>query len=581
MILTEKIMRNFILVVLSFLVFFITNSQAVQIVEAGSKISENIGPRTEQIDLTKFSKVLYVSVSEENLQLDGSKENPFDSINDAIAVLNNLSNSNQAAILVSAGIYSSETIEMKEYVHLYGGYNPQNWERDIVKNETVISGKDGMRIIAASNNTTIDGFTITGAKYRGKGAAVYCDGTSPIITNNKFTNNITLKPLNWNPKFWHEQANDGGAIACENNSSPMISNNIFYKNFTENGRGGAIALNNKCGGKIINNVFIENVTGLYDTMRSSDGGAVSIFNWCNPLIENNVFIGNKSLANNDAGALFVALWSSPKIIKNIFVGNKSGDDAGALFVGGQEHRYDRPLDSLPPKDKFFVEIDGNLFVGNQNPSQNSGVMRFTMESRGSFTNNICFNNTGLYFQRCEVQIYNNTIIENFLLIETKEGLGKNYVSNNIIWGNINVDAPSEFSFNDIKEYYPGEENFNCDPSFKNDEIKINPISVSFDNTRYLTNLFVSGLNLTPNSLKGRIVYADGVWGVVESNNKNNIELWGDFTGKLDFLVLQTLSLASDSPCVDRGKKLETVKYDYYGVKRPGNGKYDIGAIESK
>jgi hypothetical protein len=314
-------------------------------------------------------------------------------------------------------------------------------------------------------------------------------------------------------------------------------------------------------------------------MRSSDGGAVSIFNWCSPLIENNIFIENQALASNDAGALFAALWSSPKIINNIFVGSKSGDDAGALFVGGQEHRYNSPLDPLPPKEKFFVEIDRNLFVGNSNPSHNSGVMRFTMESRGKFTNNICFNNSGIYFQRSETEIYNNTLLENFILIETKEGLGKSSVINNIIWGSLYIDAPSEFSNNVMKEKYEGN-NIYKDPHFIDDALTFHPIAVSYESTRNFTNIYLSGLNLTPNSLVRRIVRVGNSWGVVKSNDANNIEIWGDFTDGLEFFVLQSLSLSSKSPCINNGLELKSVNHDYYNEKRPKNGRFDIGAIES-
>ena len=152
----------------------------VQSTEGDGRITakKNIAPKTEQVDLSKFTKRIYVSERKDGLQKDGSKENPYASINDAVTQLNNLSKDNKAAILVSVGIYSSETIKLKEYVTLYGGFNSETWERDIDKYETVFSGKEGERIIVASDNTTIDGFTISNAKFRGKGAAIYCDGTS-------------------------------------------------------------------------------------------------------------------------------------------------------------------------------------------------------------------------------------------------------------------------------------------------------------------------------------------------------------------------------------------------------------------
>lgn len=538
------------------------------------------GPVTSNVNPAAYSHVYYVAVTGNDSTGTGMKNSPWRTINFAINNINN-NNSSRSAIFVSEGKYSASSIILKQHIDLYGGFDPKTWNRNIFLNETIINADSGYRTFIASDNCLIDGFSFRKNVFRGRGAVIYCNGTSPTISNNTFVDNKTLKPENWHPKFWHEQANDGGCIECENHSFPVITNNMFYKNGTENGRGGGISLNNHSGGKIVNNVFMYNITGTDDPARSSDGGGVAIFNWCNPLVDNNIFVGNQSLTHNDAGALFVALWSSPTITRNIFVGSKSGDDAGALFVGGQEHRYNRPLDPMPPKDKYFVKIDRNLFVGNQNPSQNSGVMRFTMESRGSFTNNICFNNNGLYFQRCEAQIYNNTVIENFLLIETKADLGKNYVTNNIIWGNMNVDAPSVFSTNDLKFIRSGKDNFSKDPLFKNDGMKIFPIGVSFDNSRYETNLYVSGLNLKPNSLKGRVIYAGKSWGVVKSNDENNIELWGNFSGQLEFYIVQTLTLSSGSPCIDAGTNLEMISHDYYENKRPEGSKFDIGGIESK
>ncbi len=171
-------------------------------------------------------------------------------------------------------------------------------------------------------------------------------------------------------------------------------------------------------------------------MRSSDGGAISIFDWCDARIENNIVLSNKALASNDAGGIFIALWSSAVVKGNLFIDNDAGDDAGGLFVGGQEHRYDSPLDPLPPKDKFFVDVKENIFLGNKNSSMNSGAMRFTMESRGIFQRNITAFNNGIYFQRSEVKVSENIILDDFLFVETKKGLKKGEISNNLIWAKI-------------------------------------------------------------------------------------------------------------------------------------------------
>jgi hypothetical protein len=142
-----------------------------------------------------------------------------------------------------------------------------------------------------------------------------------------------------------------------NGASPQIENNLFVGNTTEVGRGGAVACHGKASPAIVRNVFLSNEAGQKDPMRSSDGGAISAFDHSHPEIRENLVIGNKALSRNDGGGIFVALWSSPVISGNLIVGNSATDDAGGLFVGGQEHRYGVPLDPVPPAAHFLVRVD--------------------------------------------------------------------------------------------------------------------------------------------------------------------------------------------------------------------------------
>ena len=296
------------------------------------------------------------------------------------------------------------------------------------------------RVLVAADNTKLDGFEVTGGLLRGPGAGVLIDGTSPVLSNNFFTANQTLAPEDWAPKHLHETAHDGGAVYCTNAGEPDIRNNVFAANRTEVGRGAAIAYDGHCAGAIVNNVLMDNFTGLDDPMRSSDGGAISVFRWSSPVVANNVILGNEARSNNDGGGIFVALWSSAKIRDNLIVGNEAGDDAGGLFVGGQEHRYDAPLDPLPDAEEFYVEVTGNRFFGNRNPSNNSGATRITMESRGLVGRNVAAQNRGFYLQRSELDVVDNTILEDTLFIESKEGLGQSKFRNNIVWGGFESGA---------------------------------------------------------------------------------------------------------------------------------------------
>ncbi|MDZ7721783.1 MAG: right-handed parallel beta-helix repeat-containing protein [candidate division KSB1 bacterium] len=391
------------------------------------------GPATRLVERDGYSQIFFIAKDGSDEMNRGTKDNPFKTIQCAVSNVKNATGSNRIALFVSKGIYDGETIALKPFVDLYGGFNRESWERDVGLYPTEINIKNEQRAIIADDNCIIDGFVISNSEYRGKGAAIYCDGASPTISNNKFIHNKSLKPLDWNPEYWHETANDGGAIYGKDGAAPLIKNNLFAHNKTENGRGAAIAFDNQCDPQILNNVFLKNESGLDDPMRSSDGGAVSIFRWSKGLIDGNIFLGNYAGSENDAGAVFIALWSSTLVRNNIFVDNECTDDAGALFVGGQEHRYDAPLDPYPRRENFYVTIENNVFIANRNPSMNSGAMRFTMESRGEFVNNIVAQNSGIYFQRSETEIRNNVILDNMLVIETKDYLDKTVIRNNIIW----------------------------------------------------------------------------------------------------------------------------------------------------
>lgn len=496
----------------------------------------NIGPKTVIVNLENYHQVIYISSKNGSDEKgNGSANQPWASISFALDQIQDAEPETRYAVFISSGDYAHTPIKMKLYVDLYGGFEPSKWERDIEKNRTILTGGEERRVIIGANHTRLDGFVISNGRIRGKGAGILCDGVSPTITNNIFVSNKTLAPIPWNPKFLHETANDGGAIYCENGASPIIENNLFTRNATENGRGAAIAFHNHCNGRIANNVFLTNTTGLNDPMRSSDGGAISIFDWSSPTIENNIILNNQALASNDAGGLFVALWSSPMIRKNIFVGNKCDDDAGALFVGGQEHRYDRPLDPLPGEEKFFVTIDSNIFIGNSNPSKNSGAMRFTMESRGVFSHNIVAHNSGIYFQRSEVTIEKNIVLDDFLLIETKAGLKPGVIRNNILWGNISIETEATVTDNYLKN--PREGNFNSSPGFVNDWIELQAIAATYRPKQFLTSVLVSNCIFKNNELANRVVKAGDQWGVIKSNNKKDIEIWGNFSGEIHFSAL--------------------------------------------
>ena len=513
-----------------------------------------LGPVNENLAENEYQKVFYVSASGSDQTGDGSKKSPWKNISYVISGIKDASSINRYAILIEEGTYIDSTIILKPFVDLYGGFNFQSDERHIYNHPTIISGNRKSRVFIGANNTRIDGFIISGGTTRGKGAGLLCEGVSPHISNNIFIHNKTLKPDPWEPELRHQIANDGGAIYAFNGAAPYIANNLFYENMTETGRGAAIALQNRCSGKISKNVFIYNKSGLNDPKRSSDGGAISVFEWSNPVIENNIILENHALAKNDGGAIFSSFWSSPTITGNIIVGNTADDDGGAIFTGGQNHHDEIPpnFDPIPDTTDFFIRITDNVFVGNYQ------ALEFTMESRGRFANNIVAHNGGprtvpggVYFQRSEAQIINNTILDPFLInfktFDNKtdsKGLKPSIIKNNRFFGSFDVQT----------EVIKGDNYILSDSSEVNlekpkimsewTELKSDAVYYGLHLRRdiFTTMLFFYTENFEPNQFVGRVLKAGNRWSVIKSNDQHLIEVWGDLTGYIEITLFPTYHL---------------------------------------
>ncbi|MCI0494862.1 hypothetical protein L0Z72_07625, partial [candidate division KSB1 bacterium] len=194
-----------------------------------------------------------------------------------------------------------------------------------------------------------------------------------------------------------------------------------------------------------------------------------------------------------------------------------------------------PLDPLPSEDKFFVRIDSNVFIGNSNPSKNSGAMRFTMESRGRFSHNIVAHNSGIYFQRSEVTIENNVILDDFLFIETKAGLKTSVIRNNLIWAHFSLETDAIVTDNNLKYHRDG--NFSTAPDFVDDWIELQAMSSIYHPKQLATTILISDDKFKKNELANRVIKSGDRWGVIKSNDDHKVEIWGDFSGEVHFTVL--------------------------------------------
>ena len=509
------------------------------------------GPATESVELEDYAQVLYVSARVGSDAGEGTRDAPLASLAQAMSI----ASARGTAIVVAEGVYEVAGLQVRSGVGLFGGFDDETWIRDVDTNRAVLDARaEGrvMHVVAAADDARIDGFELRGGSVRAHGGGILIDGASPVISNNVFTGNQTLAPQGWSPEHWHETAHDGGAIYCTGGGAPEIRNNLIYANATEIGRGAGIAFDGECAGVIKGNVVMNNQAGLKDPMRSSDGGGISIFRWSSPVISDNLVLGNEALSSNDGGGIFVALWSSAKVRDNFILGNRAGDDAGGLFVGGQEHRYDHPFDPMPSAEAFFVEVTGNRFFGNTNASRNSGALRITMETRGLVKGNIAALNPGFYLQRSELDVEHNTIVEDAIVIESKPGLAPSSVFGNILLGHLETDGTANIGANAREA------------SFLKNGLQVLVLGVSFEASRQQTQAQTQAKVSAFDSadLANRVVVDRGRWGLVRATSAEGLSLWGDFRSATELRVLPTYSQSSSSEAFGFGADAERASSSY-------------------
>jgi hypothetical protein len=487
---------------------------------------------------------------------DGSAARPWASVTHALE--QTPAPGRRIALRLSEGRYREPTFALKPRVDLFGGYASGGDARDVLKYPTVLDGEETHRIAMGVSDVRVDGIHFTHGRIHGKGAALLCDGASPRITNCVFAANRTLIPRPWDPPQLHLTGNDGGAVMCLNGAAPRIEHCLFYDNATECGRGGALACDRRAAPQVVACVFANNRSGIDDPMRSSDGGAISLFDHAAAEIVGNIVVANRSLTRNDAGGIFVALWSAPHLAENVIVGNEGDDDAGGLFIGGQEHRYGVPLDPVPAADRYTVVVERNIFVGNANTSRNSGAMRVTMESRVRFIDNLIAENAGgFYLQRSEIAAERNTVWQDWRFVEDKPSLGPSRFTGNILRGPLEakIDARVTLTRNMAEPAVAGVDLLKVEDVFLDDGFAGRIAGARFD-PGSCTTILTTANELPPNAnLPGRPVRIgsakNGQWRVVKQAAARTLVIWGRLEAETkppeEFAVLRTFTLKPDAP----------------------------------
>jgi Right handed beta helix region len=223
-----------------------------------------------------------------------------------------------------------DTFRMKSGVEIYGGFDGQEIsfdERDISLNRTILDGRQSsevtdrvFHVVTGSNDSVLDGFTITEGNANESSAADYGGGgmynyeTSPTVSNCIFSKNSTL-------------GYGGGVLNFKNGA--IFSDCIFL----DNSRGMA---NLNSTAVIGNCVFTQNMpSGVWNS-------------YGNPRIQNTIFAGNQYVGIDNYGGVpeisncvfgghsnaIKNHSSSPHIVNSTFHGNSGFTGAGVDNLSG-------------------------------------------------------------------------------------------------------------------------------------------------------------------------------------------------------------------------------------------------------
>ena len=190
----------------------------------------------------------HVSITGNDITGDGSKNNPFRTIQHGIDV-----SANGDTVLVAPGVYYENIVFSGHSIVLGSSYLNSSIYDYIIN--TIIDGSQAGSVVTIANGedstTQIIGFTLQNG-YMDGGAGLMCYLTSPTIAYNRIINNdVTLNgagirlhtsnaSINHNLIANNLAGNTAGGISISINSNPIIENNTIANNIALGLGGGGI-----------------------------------------------------------------------------------------------------------------------------------------------------------------------------------------------------------------------------------------------------------------------------------------------------------------------------------------------------
>ncbi len=402
-------------------------------------------------------------------------------------------------VLVDDGIYT-ETINFNgKAVTVQSVNGPQNTIIDGNRNGSVVTFASG-----EGSGSVLDGFSITNGSGtvdesntipRTYGSGIYCNASSPTISNCIISGNSTSAPFGWgggggifcgnfsSPTITNCNINSnkvawGGGIYCEQSSSPIITNCTISDNTVQYYGGGIYC---DASSPMIRNCTISNNLA---TDTWSEGGGI----WCtaSSLTITNCTISSNSATgeNSRGGGIRCSSSSSPTIMGCIITKNSAHDG------GGISCSYSSPT------------VVNSTICGNSATSHGGGI--HCWKSLPRITNcNVIGNSAtgtygrggGLYCDDSSPTITNCTISDN---TANNAGAGISCIDssspvviNSILWGDIAGGSYNEVYLADWASFITISHS-NIDPSlitgtgasFLSDNINADPLFVDPSNADY-------------------------------------------------------------------------------------------------
>ncbi len=283
-------------------------------------------------------------------------------------------------VWAAEGVYDEQrdndtgSVIMRESVHVYGGFagdETARGERDsethitTIDGSTARAGQPAYHVVVGADNSTLDGFTISGGNAAGTrhGGGMYNDGSSPTVTKCTFTGNSagwngggmyncsSSSPTVTNCTFTGNSAEGGGGMG-NYQSSPTVTDCTFADNWADENGGGMS--NVQSSPTVTNCTFTDNAAyhqgggGMYNYHSSSptvrnctftrnsagdEGGGMYNDYYSSPTVTNCMFAHNSTFYQYGGGGMYNYYYSSPTVTNCTFVGNSVAWYGGGMYNG--------------------------------------------------------------------------------------------------------------------------------------------------------------------------------------------------------------------------------------------------------